>query len=247
MQIQELNFIEYLSREEHNLLSSFVNFREEFDLFYNLDKIYQEPLRMLVVSEDNLVVPQLYLFVHFHLYFSVSCMLRAHLSECLSSIRKAIDASLSAYKIILEPQCATQYLNRDKLFQYIKSHLQGERNKNSSKYPLANILIKIHDDCSEYGSHADINSFFHRLEIKNVPGTNKEQLLVHYFQFPRQTEEYKFYFVVTLEAFFLMFMIFKLFFNANHEIIDPKWEQVIKTIGPRLEELRSMYDAKRKK
>ena len=102
MKIIEGNFLEYLGIEEQNLLTSIVNFRSEFDLFYNLDKIYQEPLNRLKVPEEKSLVPQLYRFVHFHLYFSISCLLRSHLSESLSSTRKAIDAALSAYKIILE-------------------------------------------------------------------------------------------------------------------------------------------------
>ena len=94
MKLGEQNFLEYLGNEEQNLLTSIVNFKSEFDLFYNIDRIYQEPLKRLVVSSDDVVVPQLYLFVHFHLYFSMSCLLRSHLSETLSSLRKAIDASL---------------------------------------------------------------------------------------------------------------------------------------------------------
>ena len=119
------------------------NFRKEFDLFYNVDRIYQEPLRRLIISEDDVLVPQLYLFVHFHLYFSISTLLRSHLSECLASMRKAIDATLSAYKTIFEPKYSEKYINRDKYFQFIKSNMQKEIKKNSSKYPLAHELIKI--------------------------------------------------------------------------------------------------------
>lgn len=50
MKIDEINFLEYLSKEEQNLLTSFNNFRNEFDLFYNIDRIYQEPLRVSRVA-----------------------------------------------------------------------------------------------------------------------------------------------------------------------------------------------------
>ena len=113
--------------------------------------------------------------------------------------------------------------------------MQRENEKDSSKYPLAQSLIKIHDFLSEYGSHADISSFFHRLEDK------ANLRLFHYFQFPKQTVEYKFYFVANLQAFFLMFMIFKVFLDANLRIIDPKWEKTINDLGPKLEELRIKY------
>ena len=87
--------------EERNLLTSMANFREEVELFQKLDKVYQAPLSRLTVSEEEAIVPQLYLFVHFHLYFAVSCILRAHLSDALSSARKGIDAALTAYKLRL--------------------------------------------------------------------------------------------------------------------------------------------------
>ena len=244
MKLGELNFLEYLGNEEQNLLTNIVNLKGEFDIFYNLDRIYQEPLKRLVVSSDDVVVPQLYLFVHFHLYFSVSCLLRSHLSETLSSLRKAIDASLCAYKIILEPEKSVAYLNRDKYFQFIKSNIQRETGKDSSLYPLAHDLLKIHDACSEYGSHSDISSFFHRLETKETDDKKRDILLLHYFQFPRNPEEYKFYYLTTLQGFFSMFLIFKLFIDENLKIIDPKWESTIKHLGPLLNKLKKESFAK---
>ena len=74
MKLGENNFLEYLGSEEQNLLTSITNFKNEFDIFYDLDRIYQEPLKRLVVTAEKTVVPQLYLFVHFHLYFSFSCL-----------------------------------------------------------------------------------------------------------------------------------------------------------------------------
>jgi hypothetical protein len=238
MKLRELNFLEYLGNEDQNLLASIVNFRHEFDIFYNIDRIYQEPLKRLVVSSDDVVVPQLYLFVHFHFYFSVSCLLRSHLSETLSSLRKAIDGSLCAYKIILKPSNSRKYLNRDMHFQFIKANIQKEIRKNSSLYPLAHDLIGIHDACSEFGSHSDISSFFHRLETKETENKNQEMLLMHYFQFPRNPEEYRFYFLTTLQGFYSMFLIFKLFFDEKLKIVDLRWESTIEHLGPLLNKLR---------
>lgn len=238
MKLCELNFLDYLGKEEQNLLASVVNFKDEFDLFYNLDLIYQEPIQRLAVSANNIVISQLYLLVHFYLYFSISCLLRSHLSETLSSIRKAIDASLSAYKIILDSNLSMSYLNRDKYFQFIKANIQKEMKNDAKLYPLAHDLIKIHDACSEYGSHSDISSFFHRLETKETDNKDQGMILLHYFQFPRNPEEYKFYFITTLQGFYAMFLIFKLFFDKNLKIIDPNWEYTINYLGPHLNKLR---------
>jgi hypothetical protein len=164
----ELNFLEYLGNEEQNLLTGIVNWKKEFDLFYDLDRVYQEPLRRMIVSFGSEAVPRLYLFVHFHLYFSASCLLRCHLSETFSSLRKAIDASLCAYRILVKPDSELAYLERDKYFQFIKSNIQREIKKDASLYPLAHDLLFIHEKCSEFGSHSDPSSFIHRLERKKT-------------------------------------------------------------------------------
>lgn len=238
MELGELNFLEYLGKEEHNLLSSIVNWKEEFNLFYNLDRIYQEPLKRIAISSDNATVPQLYLFVHFHLYFSISCLFRCHLSEALSSLRNAIDASLSAYKIILEPNSAEAYKTRDRYFQFIKFNIQREIKKDKSLYPLAHDLIRIHDMCSEYGSHSDVSSFFHRLEIKETENKEQDIMFVHYFQFPRDPEEFRFYYLSILQTFHAIFLIFKIFIDQNLKIVDPKWELTLDRLGSILNGLR---------
>jgi len=243
VKVTDMNFLDYLGVEERNLLTSIVNFRQEFELFDKVDKIYQAPLNRLIVPEEEAVVPQLYLFVHFHLYFAVACILRAHLSEALASARKGIDAAFTAYKLILEPDKAEAYVERDRYFQFIKANFQKEIEKDVSAYPLARELLKIHDACSEYGSHADISSFFHRLETKEAVGDKKDEILVHYFQYPRNPTEYRFYYLVVLQAFFLIFRIFKVFFDKKLRIIDPNWEATIAELGATLEQRRqAAYD-----
>lgn len=161
------------------------------------------------------------------------------------SLRKAIDGALAAYKIILEPNSATAYIDdtdphhRD--FEYIKSHIKEERQKNSAKYPLAGPLLEAHEAFSAFGSHADIDSFFHRLEVRRESEGAQDEVFVHYFQFPKKKEEYQFYFVVTLLDFWHIFRIFKVFFDAKLKIVDPDWERAIEALGPRLVQLKDKY------
>lgn len=207
-------------------------------MFYNIDAVYQTPLARLTVGEEEALVPQLFLFVHFHLYFAVSCILRSHLSDALSSVRKAIDGGLTAYELILEPSKAEAYVNRDKFFQFIKANVQNAVTRDHTAYHLAHELLKIHDACSEFGSHADISSFFHRLETREEEDGRTGEVLMHYFQFPRKKEEYRFYFLVVLQAFFLIFRIFKVFFDDKLKIVDPTWESKIAGFGPELDRRR---------
>lgn len=245
MKIKEINFLEHIGNEEQNFLTSMINFREEFDLFGTLDSVYQNPLKRLEVKPSESIIGQLHLLVHSHLYFSVSCIMRCHLSEALSSLRKAIDASLSAYEIILNPKLTEAYIDKDnpdnKRFIKIKAAIKKAIEKNKNNYPLAHQLIEMHETCSAFGSHADFNSFIYRLEVKEIPGEKKGQLLVGYFQFPKNQQEYKLYFIVVLLSFWHIFKIFKVFFDDKLKIIDPQWEKEIEALGTKLNQLREKY------
>ena len=234
--MKEMNFLEYLGAEEQNLLTGLMILKSDFDLFLNLDYIYQEPLKRLVVSEKDDVIPfQLYRFIHFHLYFSMSCLLRYHISESFFSTRKAIDAALTAYKLIFEPDTTEKYRTRDKEFQHIKSHIQRERRKNIKKYPLAAELIKIHDLFSEYGSHSDINSYQKRIEVRKSSDTETGHFMFHYFEISDPIEARKLYFQ-TLRIFHSMFRIFKILFDKRLKIIDSDWEFTIEGFVKKLDQ-----------
>ena len=97
-----MNFFKYLAAEENNLLTSLHDYRKEFDYFNHLDGLFQAAGQKLKVGEKGTLIA-LFSFTHFHLYFSVAAIYRMHASECWVSNRKAIDAILSAYRIIEEP------------------------------------------------------------------------------------------------------------------------------------------------
>lgn len=241
------DFLEYLGKEEINLTTSLVNFRQEFDLFGSLDLIYQEPWRRLDIKstdESGMIIGQLYLFVHFYLYFSISCIMRSHLSEAFSSMRKAIDATLSAYKIILDPSLTKAYIERNhndhNKFEYVKNTIEKEIKKDSTAYPLAKELLKLHESCSEYGCHADFNSFAYRLEFQEI-SKDTSRMVMNYFQFPKNQTEYKMYFIIISLSFWHMFKIFKLFFDEKLKIIDTTWENNIIILGQELNKLREQY------
>jgi len=250
LKVVDINFLEFLAGEEQNILTTLVNLRQDFDVFSQLDSLYREPVGLMDVPLGEELVTSLYLFVHFHLYFSAACLGRSHLSECLASTRKAIDASLSAYEIVLDPTSQPLYKNRDNRFQFIKTHISKARKNDPSHYPLAAELLKLHDICSEFGSHADVSSFTHRVEIKNTGQTGKSTLRFHYFQFPRDKYEYHAYFVGTLLAFHQMLVIFRDFITSKAVGLQEGWKEKIAQLGSVLEEERAacyaFFEAKAK-
>jgi len=243
LEISDINFLKFLTGEEQNILSTLVNLRQDVDVFSHLDSLYREPFGLIDVPIGEEPIPSLYLFVHFHLYFSVACLGRSHLSECWVSTRKAIDASLSAYEMILNPPSQPLYKNRDKRFQFIKAHISKARKVDPSLYPLATELLEIHDICSELGSHADVSSFVHRVEMEDAGQPGKSTLRFHYFQFPRDKYEYHVYFVETLLAFHQMLVIFQDFIASQAIGLKAGWREEIAKLGSVLEKERAACHA----
>src|SRR5205814_6458438 len=126
-----------------------VDLHRDVDLpFRTLDGAYQAPIEFTDIAaadKHKEAVLTLYLFVHYHLYFSTACLLRCHLSESLASTRKAIDATLTAYRLIEFPDTLAQYKERHRHYQNIKGHIDRVRRGDASKYPLAEQLIRLHE------------------------------------------------------------------------------------------------------
>lgn len=246
MSQMELSFVEFLGVEEHNLTASLVNFGPQMSFFTNLDFIFQRPFVSCSVplsqieKDHKRLIHQLCRFAHNHLYISVSTLFRGHLAECLASIRIAIDATLSAYKVISDPDTAEKYYKRDVMFQKIIRTIKNERTNDGSKYSLAPKILGIHRKCSEYGSHADVSVFAYRLSTQHNRELNESTIQLHYFQFPESRDEFRYYFLFTLWSYFLMFEVFKLFFDQELIIIDQKYEA-------KFEELRIGLDKERRR
>ena len=239
MKIGDINFLKFLGGEEQNILTTLVNLRQDFDVFSHLDSLYRAPFGLIDVPVGEELIPSLYLFVHFHLYFSVACLGRSHFSECLASTRKAIDASLSAYEMILDPSSQPLYEKRNNRFQFIKAHIARARKADLSRYPLAVELLELHNICSEFGSHADVSSFVHRVEMQNTGQPGKSTLLFHYYQFPRDRHEYHIYFVETLLTFHQMLIIFQDFIASKAIGLQVGWHEEIAKLGSVLEKERA--------
>ncbi|MCI0423300.1 MAG: hypothetical protein L0312_29455 [Acidobacteria bacterium] len=220
----KFDFLQFVAGEEQNMLTSLVNLRPDFNVFSHLDGLWRAAAERIDVPEKEQAVPALFLFVHFQMYVSVAALMRAHVSESFASTRKAIDAALSAYEMILNPGAIPKYEARDKDFQFIKAHIAKIRKDDPAKYPLADQLIQQHDTCSEFGSHADVSSFIYRTELKETDKPNKSMLLFHYFQFPRDREEFHWHFVELLLAFYQMLEVFKPMVLKLSVGLDKSWE-----------------------
>ena len=224
MDVPKTNLLEFIGIEQTNLLVSMGTCHDDIaKMFPILDEAYQAPLGFIDIragDDYKNTILSLYLFTHYHLYFSTICLLRRHLSDSLASTRKAIDATLSAYRLIEEPATLLQYHERHRNYQNIKSYVLKQIEKDQTKFSLATELIKLHDLCSEYGSHADIGSFVYRVSIEPTQQVGKGLFKLNMFQAPENEIEFRGYMVQTLLAYTQMVKIFSAFVGTFSDGLD---------------------------
>jgi hypothetical protein len=206
------NLLSFLGAEHENELVSTHKHARDLDMLSHIDGLFQAPVPHLDVPKGQHAVAQLYLFIHYHLYSTVANLMRLHVAEALGCERKAIDAALTAYELLTDPASALAYEAREWRFLTIKAFIEKARKRDPTAYPLADELIKAWDMCSEFGAHADSNTFALRLDqvpVENNP--NQQKLSFLYFQAPATTDEAHLYYVDAFATFLAMTRVFEPF------------------------------------
>ncbi|MDQ7954759.1 MAG: hypothetical protein RET84_02565 [Pseudomonadota bacterium] len=169
------------------------------------------------------MVAQLYNFVHAQYLSALSNLLRLHVGESMGNLRKAVDATLTAYELLLYPEKLPMYLAREWHFRTIKSRIERARKGDPKKYPLAAGLLEMHDMGSEYGAHADVSSFIYRMTRRpNEKGKGIIQNFA-YFQVPQTKEEGDSHYVNLFHYFLAMTRVFDPFAQKYAPIDFEKW------------------------
>lgn len=240
MNVPQTHLLEYLGAEETNLLVSMNLCKRDMDFFPKLDGLFQEPLKYIDLKIKNraalthddkhrMAVLTLYLYVHYHLYSAFSTMLRCHLSDALSQSRKAIDAAFTAARLIREPATLTDYFDRHRDYRNIKRTVSDANKKQETEYPDTGPLVEMHEICSQFGSHADVSSLIHRVEITEPNELGKSLMRLLMFQKPDSELEFRYYLVQILVSFAQMLWLFRNFVGDIAAGIEKdKW---ITTIG----------------
>ena len=181
------NLLQFLAEEHACELVSVHKHPVHIHLFTSVDGLFQAPIPYFETPHGLGTVSQLYLLVQYHLYAAMSGIMRLHQSEAYSSTRVAIDATLSAYRIIEKPELHALYQARDHSFQTIARFIKRSRKTNALSFPLAGELLAAWDHCSQFGSHADVSSFFYRMEtLPDVDDASKQMLQFMFFSATRK-------------------------------------------------------------
>lgn len=210
------NLLSFLGAEHENELVSTHKHARDLDMLTQIDGLFQAPVKYLDIPKGQRAIAQLYLFIHYHLYATVSNLMRMHVAEALGCERKAIDAALTAYEMLTDSASIAAYEARDWKFLRIKAFIEKARKKDPSRYPLAGELLKTWDMCSEFGSHADDSTFALRLDQVPIPeNPDQQKLFFMYFQVPATTHESHLYYVDVFTTFMTITRIFEPFIKAR--------------------------------
>ncbi|MBU0690338.1 hypothetical protein KKH18_00855 [bacterium] len=240
----EVNFAEFLGREEQNLVVSFLNLRIEYELFKRLDDLYQSPLSRMnnILSKDEWIIHLLYRFSHFQLYFSIASFFRCHLTDAMGSARKAIDASFIVYYLMNNPDAVERYIHMERHYGEFANLKKNEIKPKTKEYHLAEPLVVMHENFSKYGSHADpagVISLRTAIETDATGSISKSKF--NYFQHWNSIEFQKVQFLHLLKCYYLILEILRLFLDKKIKTIDPHWEKSYETFMPDLMRIAEPY------
>jgi hypothetical protein len=183
---ENLTLMSFLGAQEQNLLVSLDKFRAEVDAFKHVEGLYHAASDAASLPDEHLVKMQLFLFTQYQLYSSFSCMLRGHLAESFTAVRIAVEATLQAYRIMEGSGNSEDFIRGEETYKYTVNHVRQARKKDTSRFPLADKLISMHEACSQYAVHADIHAFVHRAEI--IETEDQKQFRLQYFQLTPEHE-----------------------------------------------------------
>ena len=144
--------------------------------------------------------------------------MRLHFSESMGCTRKAVDASLTAYELLLHPEKLELHFKRAWHFQHIKRIIQRARKADPTRYPFAAGLLELHDMGSQYGSHADVSTMIYRMKMSPLENGHRIQNFA-YFQMPESKLQGDSHFVNLFHRFLAMTRLFDEF-TAKYAPID---------------------------
>jgi hypothetical protein len=221
---QEL--LRFVSDEHHQFLIALANERDELKAVNNLQGLYQAALSHVKLTDKaDLIVYQLLGFTHYHFLFATACQLRCHLSEAFGSLRSAIDGALVAAYIISDRSSQEAFLRRQKPFDKLMRHARNFIKQNrlgELPHPLIPVLIEMHDTCSRFASHADVDTFVHRArEFCDEHGT--DWATTEYFQFSRDPRTQRYYFFSLMHGFACILEVFSNFLVEEQKKVNEQW------------------------
>ena len=234
-----IDLLHFVSLEHEQFLIATANERDELKAVNHIQGLYSAALSNIRLSaKADLIVFQLLGFTHYHFLFATASLFRCHLSEAFSSLRSALDGALVAAYIIHDRPSQETYFNRRKPFDKLIRHYRNFLSKpDKLPHPHIPILIAMHDACSSFASHADIETFAHRMrQFRDQKGV--EWATTEYFQFSRDSREQRYHFFSLMHGFAMILDIFSPFLIHEQNKVPQGWRSELHGVIAGIEKVR---------
>jgi hypothetical protein len=219
----------FVSIENENFLNALASFTDEKNMLAKLQGLYSTVIKTRELNENDLVLFQLLTLTHYHFLFSLSCLMRGHLSEAFASVRVAIDAALIASVIIKDRSAQVAYVKRERPFDKLNRHLKNLVNNGTELHHAVPKLLRLHGICSTFASHADISSFVHRVAVTRTGNNRKVDL--QYFQFSDNEARRKVHCFNIFYCFVLILDLFSDFLVDEQKAVSSQWKEQVIELG----------------
>jgi hypothetical protein len=223
------DLFKFVSIENENFLNTLASFGDEKKILTKLQDLYSAVIKTRELNENDLVLYQLLTLTHYHFLFSLSCLMRAHLSEAFASVRVAIDASLIASVIIKDRAAQVAYVKRQKPFDKLNRHLKNLIENGTELHYAVPHLLRFHGICSTFASHADISSFVHRVAFTRTG--EQRGLDLQYFQFSQNKARRKVHCLNIFYCFVLILDLFSDFLVDEQRVVSTEWRNDVINLG----------------
>src|SRR6266404_1260811 len=147
----------------------------------------------------------------------------------LASVRVATDAALIASVIIKDRAAQVAYVKREKPFDKLNRHLKNLVANRADLHHAVAKLLRLHDLCSSFASHADIKSFVHRIGFTR--DGKKRGLEVQYFQFSDNKAQRRVHALNIFYCFVLILDLFADYLVDEQKSVPAEWRDRVVKLG----------------
>jgi hypothetical protein len=229
-----IDVIRFVSIENEQFLVTLIKSPEELRFVNHLQGLYVAAMTPTEVHENEFAILQLLTLVHHNFLSATASYMRCHLSEAFAAARIAIDAALIAAQIIADRKSQAAYVKREKPFDKLIRHYKNLiKDKKPLPHPLIEELIRVHDIASSFASHADINTFIHRLKRSEHRG--KPLMTIQYFQFSTNNTVRRIHWLNLLTLFVMTLDVFSDFLVSEQKQVPQAWQDELRSLGAHIQ------------
>ncbi len=225
---KDSNIVDFIGLQEQSLIGGLINLKSELVFMVKLDELYQQLMRWHSIQKsDEMLVMGLFLDAHKSYYYAMLNFLRNGFSVSLMSARRAIEAGLTAYHLLIHPEDQPVFYDRNhSRYKEVFKRITGYMKDHLAEYPVAGGLIETYALTNKWALHATAEALSRQLEIQKPTEEELGRLLSHYSEVLDYPDPYLGHYYFLIYIFAMVHKIFwEGFFQPRFKIINPSYEK----------------------